>query len=98
MTWTDPRKPWEPLVKRLSDGQLCDLVAVIHFRLCIPIWFTRTHLEELTGQEVSESDWDSFLDWFDGWGVDERSEQLRNWWGDYKQDQTMEGDHDDDTG
>ena len=27
MTWTDPRKPWEPLVKRLSDGQLCDLVA-----------------------------------------------------------------------
>jgi hypothetical protein len=51
MTWTDPRKRFEPLVERLSDDDLSNLMAVIHRRLCIPNWFERNDLEGVSEGE-----------------------------------------------
>lgn len=84
-TWIDSRTKYEPLVEQLSDDDLCDLVAVIHRRLCIPNWFAREHLERMTGQEVSEDDWKEFLDWLDDTQVPDRlSAQFLDWWDDYQ--------------
>jgi hypothetical protein len=93
-TWIDPCKRYEPVVEQLSDDDLCNLVAVIHRRLCIPNWFTRAHLEGIAGQDVSADDWDGFLEWLDDTRIpDYMSEQLREWWGDYRRyKQNQEGD------
>jgi hypothetical protein len=84
--WTDSRTKYEPLVEKLSDDDLCDLVAVVHRRLCIPNWFTREHLKGIAGQDASAHEWGGFLEWLDDTRIpDYLSEQLREWWGDYRQ-------------
>ena len=62
-----------------------DLVAAIHRRLCIPNWFQREHLEDMTGESVSEKEWKGFCDWLDKWVADEMSRQFRDWWDDFRQ-------------
>jgi hypothetical protein len=89
----DSREKYEPLVEQLSDD-LCDLVAVVHRRLCIPNWFTREHLEGIARNDVSAEEWGGFLEWLDDTRIpDYMSEQLCEWWGDYRRyKQTQEGD------
>lgn len=82
MTWIDPREQYEPFVAKLSDGELCNLVAVISRRLCIPNWFDRL-AAKITEQQITEGEWESFLEWVADNAADEVSGLFREWWADY---------------
>jgi hypothetical protein len=52
-------------IENLTDRQVTILIEKIRQHgASVPEWWTKSHLEDLLGRDVSEEAWDCFRDWY----------------------------------